>query len=164
MKLRALLFLVVSALLTCSLTAQESTETSRGPDGGTRVHVTGIQVLPVTGKPFSGRDSIEWTRTLEDGSVVTTHLTAIVARDSQGRIRRERTSFVPADSNEQSKPMEMIILDPLEHTRTTCSIASRQCTVTEYSTAAEIFAGSCGPAGQREALPDSREPGDRHGG
>jgi hypothetical protein len=145
MKLRALLFLVVSALLTCSLTAQESTETSRGPDGGTRVHVTGIQVLPVTGKPFSGRDSIEWTRTLEDGSVVTTHLTAIVARDSQGRIRRERTTFVPADSNEQSKPMEMIILDPLEHTRTTCSIASRQCTVTDYSTALKFTPVPAGP-------------------
>lgn len=145
MKLRALLFLVVSALLACSLTAQESTETSRGPDGGTRVHVTGIQVLPVAGKPFSGRDSIEWTRTLEDGSVVTTHLTAIVARDSQGRIRRERTNFVPADSNEQSRPMEMIILDPTEHTRTTCSIASRQCTVTDYSTALKFTPVPAGP-------------------
>jgi hypothetical protein len=134
MKLRALLLLLAgSAVLASSVTAQESTETSRGPDGGTRVHVAGIQVLPVTGKPFSGRDSIDWTRTLEDGSVVTTHLTATVARDSQGRIRRERVTFVPANSNEQSRPMEMIILDPAEHTRTTCTIASRHCTVTDYS-------------------------------
>src|SRR5580692_12981550 len=100
MKLRALLVFAASALLACSVTAQESSEPSRGPDGGTRVHVDGIQVLPVTGKPFSGRDSIEWTRTLEDGSVVTTRLTALVARDSQGRIRRERANFVPADSNQ----------------------------------------------------------------
>jgi len=145
MKLRALLFLVVSALLACSLPAQESSDTSRGPDGGTRVHVSGIQVLPVTGKPFSGRDSIEWTRTLEDGSVVTTHLTAIVARDSQGRIRRERTNFVPADSNEQSKPMETIILDPTEHTRTTCGIASHHCTVTDYSTPVKFTPVPAGP-------------------
>jgi hypothetical protein len=135
MKLRALLLLLVgSALLACSVTAQESSEPSRGPDGGTRVHVDGIQVLPVAGKPFSGKDSIDWTRTLEDGSVVTTHLTAIVARDSQGRIRRERVTFVPANSSEPSKPVEMIVSDPAEHTRTTCIIASRHCTVTDYHT------------------------------
>jgi hypothetical protein len=138
MKLRALLLFAASALLACSLSAQESTEPSRGPDGGTRVHVAGIQVLPVSGKPFSGRDSIDWTRALEDGSVVTTHLTAIVARDSEGRIRRERTTFVPANSNEQSKPMDMIILDPAEHTRTTCTIASRHCAVTDYYTSVKF--------------------------
>jgi hypothetical protein len=145
MKLRALLLLVGSALLACSVPAQDSTATSRGPDGGTRVHVTGIQVLPVTGRPFSGRDSIEWTRTLEDGSVVTTHLTALVARDSQGRIRRERTNFVPADSNQQSTPMDLIILDPTEHTRTTCNIASRRCTVADYPTPMKFSPVPAGP-------------------
>jgi hypothetical protein len=144
-KLRALLLFAASVFLACSLSAQDSTETSRGPDGGTRVHVTGIQVLPVTGKPFSGRDSIEWTRTLEDGSVVTTHLTALVARDNQGRIRRERTNFVPADSNQQSTPMDMIILDPAEHTRTTCNISSRRCTVTDYSTPVKFSPIPAGP-------------------
>jgi hypothetical protein len=132
MKLRALLWIGASALFACSLSAQDSMEPSRGPDGGTRTHVEGIQVLPVAGKPFSGRDSIEWTRKLEDGSVVTTHLTALVARDSEGRIRRERVSFVPADSNQQSKVMETIILDPTEHTRTTCTIATRHCTIARY--------------------------------
>jgi hypothetical protein len=145
MKLRALVLFAASALLACSLSAQDSTETSRGPDGGTRVHVTGIQVLPVAGKPFSGRDSIEWTRTLEDGSVVVAHLTALVARDSQGRIRRERTNFVPADSNEQSKPIDMIIMDLAEHTRTTCNIASRRCTVTDYSTPVKFSPLPAGP-------------------
>lgn len=145
MKLRALLLLVGPVLLACSVAAQESIETSRGPDGGTRVHVTGIQVLPVTGKPFSGRDSIEWTRTLEDGSVVTTHLTALVARDSEGRIRRERTTFVPANSHEQSKPMEIIILDPAEHTRTICDIATHRCSVTDYSTSVNFAPVPAGP-------------------
>jgi hypothetical protein len=99
----------------------------------------------VTGKPFSGRDSIEWTRTLEDGSVVTTHLTALVARDSEGRIRRERTTFVPANSNEQSKPMEIIILDPAEHTRTICDIATHRCSVTDYSTSVKFAPVPAGP-------------------
>jgi len=145
MRLRALLIAAGFALLACSLPAQDSTETSRGPDGGTRVHVTGIQVLPVTGKPFSGRDSIEWTRTLEDGSVVTTHLTALVARDSQGRIRRERTTFVPANSNQQSKPMEMIILDPTAHTRTICDLATRRCSVNDYSAPVKFTPVPAGP-------------------
>ncbi len=76
---RAFFLLVASALLAVSLSAQESTETSRGPDGGTRFHVAGIEVLPVTGRPFSGTDTIESTHNLEDGSIVTTHLTAVVA-------------------------------------------------------------------------------------
>jgi hypothetical protein len=145
MRLRALLWFAGSALLACSVIAQESTEPSRGPDGGTRTHVDGIQVLPVAGKPFSGRDSIEWTRTLEDGSSVTTHLTALVARDSQGRIRRERSSFVPANSNEQSKVMDMIILDPTEHTRTTCTIATRHCAITRYNTLVKFTPVPAGP-------------------
>src|SRR5580658_2098137 len=78
--------------------AQEASEPTRGPDGHTSYHVAGIEVLPIAGKPFFGKDSIEWTRKLEDGSTVTTQLYAIVARDSQGRIYRERRSFVPANS------------------------------------------------------------------
>jgi hypothetical protein len=145
MKLRALLLLVVPALFACSLSAQDSTETSRGPDGGTRTHVDGIQVLPVAGKPFSGRDSIEWTRTLADGSSVTTHLTALVARDGQGRIRRERVKFVPASSNQQSKPFEITILDPAEHTRTICDIATHHCSIAGYSMPVKFAPVPAGP-------------------
>src|SRR5271156_2667400 len=87
-----LVLLASSAMLALLLAAQEPTEALRGPDGSTTYHVAGIEVLPVTGKPFFAKDSIEWTRDLEDGSVVTTHLYAVVARDSQGRIYRERRS------------------------------------------------------------------------
>jgi hypothetical protein len=145
MRLRALLWFAGSALLACSVIGQETTETSRGPDGGTRTHVDGIQVLPLAGKPFSGQDSIEWTRTLDDGSSVTTHLTALVARDSQGRIRRERSTFVPANSNEQSKAMDMIILDPAEHTQITCTIATRHCAITRYNTLVKFTPVPAGP-------------------
>jgi len=145
MRFHALLWFAGSALLACSLNAQESAEPSRGPDGGTRTHVDGIQVLPVAGKPFSGQDSIEWTRTLEDGSSVTTHLTALVARDGQGRIRRERVKFVPANSNQQSKPFEITILDPAEHTRTVCDMAAHHCSITNYSMPVKFAALPAGP-------------------
>jgi len=118
-------------LLASTFFAQES-EVVRGPDGGTRTRVNGIQILPVTGKPFSGIDSIDWTRTLEDGTVVTTHLDAKLARDSQGRIYRERVSFIPANSDEHSKVREIIISDPATHTRAICSTATRHCNVMRY--------------------------------
>lgn len=136
MKLAALL--VAPLLIVISLAAQESEEPSRGPDGGTRVHVTGIQILPVTSKPFSGVDSVDWTRNLEDGTVVATHLDAKLARDSQGRIYRERVPFAPANSNEPSRAREIILLDPISHTRTNCLVAARHCTVTGYSAPASF--------------------------
>lgn len=92
----------------------------------------GIRVLPVTGKPFSGRGTTEWTRNLEDGSVQTTHLYAMVARDSKGRIYRERRTFVPSNTDQESKLKDIILYDPIAHTRTTCTVATRRCAVTGY--------------------------------
>jgi hypothetical protein len=130
MKFYALL--AVSLLFVCTLVAQDSEEPSRGPDGGTQYFVDGISVLPVSGKPFSGRSTTEWTRTLADGSVVKTHLFTVVARDSQGRIHREKHHFVPLDSNEESKLIQIKISDPITHTRTTCNAATHHCSVISY--------------------------------
>jgi hypothetical protein len=132
MNQKAWFLLAASALLAFSVSAQES-DLTRGPDGGTRYRVSGIQVLPVTGRPFSGTDTIEWTHNLEAGSVVTNHLTAIVARDSQGHIYRERRNFVPGNTSRESKLIEKIIYDPISHTKTTCTVATRHCSITAYS-------------------------------
>jgi hypothetical protein len=130
MKFHALL--AASLLFACTLVAQDSEEPARGPDGGTEYFVNGIKVLPLPGKPFSGRSTTEWTRTLADATEVKTHLYATVARDSQGRIFREVRSFVPLDSNEQSKLKEIRIFDPVTHTRTACNAATHRCSVTSY--------------------------------
>jgi len=125
--------LAASLLLVCPLLAQEPDEPSRGPDDGTEYFVNGIKVLPAPGRPFSGRSSTEWTRTLEDGTVVTTHAFGIlVARDREGRIVREVRSFVPVGSNEQSPVTEIRIFDPVTHSRTACKIATHRCNVTGY--------------------------------
>lgn len=99
--------LVFASLLICLLAAQESDELSRRPDNGTHDFVDGIKVFPLPGKPFSGRRTTEWTRTLEDGTGVTTQLYAMVARGSEGRTLREVRSFVPADSSQPSKLKEI---------------------------------------------------------
>src|SRR5580658_495491 len=133
MKLGTLLAaLAAFFLIASSLFAQDSEELMRGPDGGTTYHVDGISVRPLAGQPFSGRGTTEWTRTLEDGSVVTTHLFAMVARDSQGRIYREGRGFVPAGSNEEPKRHRFKIADPITHTLTLCMVAAHSCTVTNY--------------------------------
>jgi hypothetical protein len=144
MKLWALL--VASFLICLPLAAQDSDdEPVRGPDGGTHYFVEGISVLPLPGKPFSGRSTTEWTRTLEDGTVVSTHLFTVVARDSQGRIYREGHKFVPADSNEKSRLIRFKISDPTTHTRTTCYVATHRCEVTEYRAPTSFVPRPSGP-------------------
>lgn len=125
-------------LFASHVAAQDDTEEFRAPDRGTEIRVHGIQILPATGKPFSGRDHIEWTRTLEDGSVVSTELYAFLARDSQGRIYREHASFVPVNSNQPVKRREIDMLDPVAHTRTVCVMAKRRCAITNYYASAKF--------------------------
>jgi len=119
-------------LLSSTLSAQETEELSRGPDKGTEYFVNGIKVLPAPGRPFSGRSTTEWTRTLDDGASVTTRLFAMVARDSEGRIFREVRRFVPANSDKQPRLEEIRIFDPVTHTRTFCRVATHYCDVTAY--------------------------------
>jgi hypothetical protein len=125
--------LLSGAVLTVQLVAaQEASEPSRGPDGRTSYHVSGIEVLPVAGKPFFGKGVIDWTRKLEDGSTVTLKLYAMVVRDSQGRIYRERRTFVPANSDKESRLQEVIVYDPAAKTKTACVLATRECNITAY--------------------------------
>jgi hypothetical protein len=119
-------------LIVPSLFAQDSEELMRGPDGGTTYHVDGISVRPLPGQPFSGRSTTEWTRSLEDGSVVTTHLFAMVARDGQGRIYREGRHFVPVNSDKEPRLYRFKIADPITHTLTLCMVATHSCNVTNY--------------------------------
>lgn len=143
--MKLLASLAATALLACPLIAQDDVEVFRAPDRGTEIRVHGIQILPVAGKPFSGRDHIEWTRTLEDGTVVTTELFAFLARDSQGRIYREHVSFVPVGSNHPMKRREIDLLDPVAHTRTVCIMAKRHCAISNYLAATKFVPPPVGP-------------------
>jgi hypothetical protein len=106
---------------------------SRAPDGGTNYRVDGVDLLPLPGMPLTGKSSIEWTRTLEDGSTVTVHLEVNLARDSAGHMYRERRSFVPANSNQEARLNEIMLFDPDARTKTTCTLATKTCLVTDYS-------------------------------
>ena len=129
MKNRILFFLAILSLSTGFLTAQE---TVRGPDGRTTYHVPGVDLVAIPGKPFSADSRTDWTRVLADGSTLQLHLTARLARDSQGRMYRERRSFMPGNSGDQTRLNEIMIYDPVALTQTICTIVSRRCMLTTY--------------------------------
>jgi hypothetical protein len=108
-------------------------EPSRGPDGGTSSHVSGVEVLAIPGKPFSAKDTIDWVRTLEDGSTVTLQLDAFLARDSHGRVYRERHRFVPAGSKDRSPLYEIHLFDPVTRTQLLCNGRTFRCVLSNYT-------------------------------
>ena len=123
----ALCLLAGLAFMAGSIAAQEP---ERGPDASASTRVPGISLLALPGKPFSGIDNIEWTRTLEDGSTITTHTTAQLARDSQGRMYRENHHFVPL--GKKSPTYQIHIYDPINLSQTYCSTSTFQCVITDY--------------------------------
>jgi hypothetical protein len=120
--------LAASVLLASTLAAQESTDLN----DRSRVHADGIEVLAVAENPFSARYNIDSFRNLDDGSVQTTHIETTVARDSEGRVYRERHHLPPGNSDEQSSLTNFFILDPVAHTRTSCNVSARRCDITRF--------------------------------
>ena len=127
MKRHAFFFLALLLIDFCFLLAQDP---SRGPDSSESTRVPGISMLAIPGKPFSGVDNIEWTRTLEDGTTITTHTTANLARDSQGRMYRENHHFASLDK--KSPLYQINIYDPVTRSEITCSTTTMQCIIQDY--------------------------------
>jgi hypothetical protein len=117
----------------------------RAPDGGTHYRVEGVDLLPLSGMPLSGKSSIQWTRILEDGSTVNLHLEANLARDNAGRMYREHRSFVPVNSAEQSHLNEITLFDPTARTKTTCTLATKKCLVVDYYPRSQFALQAPGP-------------------
>jgi hypothetical protein len=120
--------LAASLLFAGALTAQEPSDR----DDRSRVHADGIEVVVVAANPFSARFGVDSSRSLDDGSVQTKHVETTVARDSQGRVYRERHSLAPGNSGEQPSLKNFFILDPAAHTRTSCNVTARHCDITRY--------------------------------
>ena len=122
-------FLAGFAVVALMVVAQEPL---RGPDGGTSVHISGIVVLPIPEKPFSGMDTIVVTYMLQDGNTMSRRVDAKVARDSQGRVYREDHNFVPANSHDLSPLYEIHLYDPVAKAQLFCYARSYRCDLTDY--------------------------------
>jgi len=113
--------------------AAAAQEPSRGPDGGTGgTHVSGVEILAIPGKPFAAKTTTDWTRTLEGGNTVSLHLDAFLARDSRGRIYRERHKFVPAGTTDQAPLYEIHLTDPVAKTDLLCNGRTYVCILSDY--------------------------------
>jgi hypothetical protein len=127
--MRTRLLLTLLCLAPSLLPAQD---TQRGPDGGTTYRVTGVELLAIPNKPFQASTQTDWTRTLADGTTLKVRLNATLARSSDGRIYRERRSFVPAGSSDQSRLNNILLYDPAARTQTICFMATHRCLITAW--------------------------------
>ena len=132
--MKSVSLLIPALLLATALAAQDPTAPSRTEDIGAPRHVLGIDVSPTAGKPFSGRDCIDYTSHIENRSNQTVHLDgSLVARDSQGRVYREIRIWSPGNPAPHSRLDYVILLDPVAHSRTECKVVAQRCTVADLT-------------------------------
>ncbi len=97
--------------------------------GGVRTQIEGIAIPPIGDAPFTAKVVVTWNEPQVGGGTVSRKYYTLVARDSQGRVRREMRGFVPADSAAEPPLRSFTILDPVAGTRTTCTKAFMTCAV-----------------------------------
>lgn len=79
----------------------------------------GLSDKVVTGAPFSATITTESSQTLADGNVIQRKSNGSIARDSQGRTRRDMTmpAFGPLANPEKPVPHVAALVDPVANTR-----------------------------------------------
>jgi hypothetical protein len=90
-----------------------------GQDSGEAVVISptfAVEGRVVKGIPYSAQAVTSVKQTLATGSEISTHFTALVARDSEGRTRREQTlsSIGPWAMEPSSSPTVILIQDPVK--------------------------------------------------
>lgn len=100
--------------------------------GGVRTQVQGIEVPTIANAPFTAKVLVTWNRPLVGGGTASRKYYTQVARDSQGRVRRETRGFIPADSSAEPPLRTFTILDPVSSTRTTCTKATMNCATSAF--------------------------------
>jgi len=116
--------LLVSVFTSLGCRAQEDT---RGPDGSNHISIPGIDIFPYPDRPFTGTFTTVRVVTMADGSTTTESVTNRVARDSQGRVFRERHHFAPLNTDPQKTLIDFFIFDPTTHSQLNCFIATKRC-------------------------------------
>jgi hypothetical protein len=120
-------FLASATLATAQLPSQPV-----APDGMIRTHIEGIDVPPVANAPFTAKIVVTWDQPLIGGGTVSHTYYTLVARDSQGRVRRETRDFVPLNSAAEPRLRSFSVTDPTDNSRITCSVVGMACTVANF--------------------------------
>jgi len=127
---RALILLAGSALIACAVAAQEAHHT---PADGRDFRIYRIYLAGTPGKPISVKASVERIESMDGTKVVSKHWEEEWVRDQEGRVwgrvrepREEHPGKLP--------PLATVWLyDAMAGEQTVCSIADRECKVSEYN-------------------------------
>jgi hypothetical protein len=130
--MRSVLLLCAVLLLAVSAAVAQDSAGQRGPDGSAYTFIPGVDVLPTAGIPFSADERVVWTRPVEGGGTITTHLDSKIVRDSQGRVYRERHNFGPATADAAATLTQFYVIDPTTRSVTVCLKAQRVCHIVPY--------------------------------
>ena len=95
--------------------------------GALQMHIEGINIPHIANAPFRAKVVVRWDEPLVGGGTVSKMYYTMVARDSQGRVRRETRGFIPADSSDEPPLRSFTVTDPISDTTTICSQASLTC-------------------------------------
>jgi tetratricopeptide (TPR) repeat protein len=104
---------------------------NRGTELG--LSVPGVVILPIPKMPFSSRETIEWSKSLDDGTLSCRSFYTIVARDRAGRIRREFRRFIRPLTIDEPEFVSFTVFDPQERLSTECVTSKRICYVRNYN-------------------------------
>jgi hypothetical protein len=106
---------------------QQSHQTERSPDGGTREVLISILIPSLPNAPFTGTLNTTWVRQRGDGTEITLKNHRKISRDKMGRIFQERRALVPDDGKSESTVRQIEISDPVKHELYICRPADHVC-------------------------------------
>ena len=125
-------FILLGISLCVAFTVTQAVAQSSASVGAVRAHIEGIEIPAIANAPFTAKVVVTWNEPLVGGGTSSRKYYTVVARDSQGRVRRETREFVPADSNDEPPLRTFTILDPVSDTRTVCTKASMNCATSAF--------------------------------
>jgi len=118
------------------------------PVGTVRTHIEGIQIPPIPDAPFTAKVVVTWDKPLVGGGTVSRKYYTLVARDSQGRVRRETREFIAADSAAEPPLRSFTIVNPVSGTRTTCTKAEMSCAASAFDANLALSESAAGGGGE----------------
>ncbi len=127
--MRAAILIVLLAATT--LATAQTTQTT-APDGKIHTLIEGIDIPSVPNAPFTAKIVVTWDEPLADGGTVSRKYYTQVARDGQGRVRRETRDLISASSSAEPRLRSFFINDPTSAMRITCTVAALKCNVTDF--------------------------------
>jgi hypothetical protein len=104
--------------------------------------------------PFTLTLQTEWVRNFADGSSQTLVNHRRIARDANGRVYQERQRFAPKGGDQESMLTFIQITDPNLHQFYDCSVATKICELSRYTTQSlKSYQPVLAPAGRPNGSP-----------